>query len=74
VFTPADDRVLAKVERDRRFAIAIDGEIWSPWFDALWEPVVSPDGTRALIRAVDSGTYVRQVVPIGDGFPAGARE
>jgi hypothetical protein len=68
IFTPSGDRVAAKVERDGRFAIAVDGKVWSPWYDALWDPVFSPDGTRLLIRAVENGTYIRQVVPFGSAF------
>jgi len=68
VFTPSGDRVAAKVERDGRFAIAVDGKVWSPWYAALWEPVFSPDGTRLLIRAVENGTYFRQVVPFDSTF------
>jgi hypothetical protein len=63
VFNPAGDRVAAKVERDGRYAIVVDGRVWSSWFDALWTPVFSPDGERLLIRAVDNGTYFRNVVP-----------
>jgi hypothetical protein len=68
VFTPSSDRVAAKVERDGRFAVAVDGKVWSPWYDALWEPIFSPDGTRLLIRAVEKGTYLRQVVPFDGNF------
>jgi len=68
VFKPFGDRVATKVERGGHFAIAVDGRVWSPWYDALWEPVFSPDGERLLIRAVEHGTYLRQVVPFDAGF------
>ena len=42
--------------------------MWSPWYEALWEPVFSPDGTQMLIRAVEDGTYFRQVVPFDSTF------
>ena len=64
---PTASRVLAKVERDGRFAIAVDGKVWSPWFDGLWDPVFSPDGRHVLIRAVEDGEYFRQVVPLAAG-------
>jgi hypothetical protein len=67
-FSLAGDRVLTKVERGGRFAIAVDGRVWSPWYDALWEPALSPDGERLLIRAVEHGTYFRQVVPFASTF------
>jgi hypothetical protein len=50
------------VERDGRRAVAVDGAVWSPWFDALWEPVLSPAGDRLLLRAVENGVFIRQVV------------
>ena len=68
VFTPSGDQVAAKVERGGRFAVVVDGKVWSPWYEALWEPVFSPDGTRLLIRAVEKGTYLRQVVPFDANF------
>jgi hypothetical protein len=68
VFSPDASRVLAKVERDGRFAVAVDGAVWSPWYEGLWEPTPSPDGSRLLIRAIQDGSYVRQVVPLEDGF------
>ena len=68
VFAPSGDQVVAKVEKEGRFAIAVDGKIWSPWYDALWEPIFSPDGERLLIRAVENGTYFRQVVPFDSIF------
>jgi len=68
VFTPSGDRVVAKVERGGRFAVAVDGKVWSPWYEMLWEPVFSPDGTQMLIRAVEDGTYFRQVVPFDSTF------
>jgi len=68
VFAPSGDQVVAKVEKEGRFAIAVDGKIWSPWYDALWEPIFSPDGKRLLIRAVENGTYFRQVAPFDSIF------
>jgi hypothetical protein len=68
VFSPDGELVAAKVERDGRFAIAIDGRPWSRWYEGLWEPVFSPDGTRLLIRAVEDGVYFRQVVPAAVDF------
>lgn len=61
--------MVAKVELDGRFAVALDGKVWSPWFDALWAPTPSPDGGRVLLRAVDDGVYLRQVVELDGSFP-----
>ena len=60
--------ILAKVERDGRFAVAVDGKVWSSWYEQLWEPVVSPNGERLLLRVLHDGAYVRQVVPFGPTF------
>jgi hypothetical protein len=66
VFTPDGTRVVAKVERGGSFAVAVDGEVHGPWYEAMWEPVVSPDGKRLLVRAVEGGVYTRNVVPLDD--------
>jgi hypothetical protein len=68
VFTPSGDRVLAKVERDGRYAVAVDGEIWSPFFEGLWEPVPSADGSKVLLRVVEDGAYHRRVVALDRPF------
>ena len=68
VFTPDSRSVMAKVERDGRFAIAVDGRVWSPWFDGLWEPVPSPDGRQVLVRCLDGQKYYRNVVLFGTSF------
>ncbi|HSN55356.1 MAG TPA: hypothetical protein VLT32_11820, partial [Candidatus Sulfomarinibacteraceae bacterium] len=68
IFSPVGERLAAKVERDGRFAIAVDGRPWSPWFDRLWDPIFSPDGSRMLVRAIEDDTFIRQVVDTARGF------
>ena len=64
----ATTRPMRQGEVDGRQAYAVDGAGWSPWCDVLWDRVFSPDGTRLLIRAIDNGIYVRQVVPFDVTF------
>jgi hypothetical protein len=33
-------------------------------YEALWQPVFSPDGTRVLVRGIEKGTYRRQVLAV----------
>jgi hypothetical protein len=68
VFSSSGENVITKVEKDGRYAVAVDGKVWSRWYSAMWPPVVSPDGTRVLIRAIEDGVYHRQVVSLGQAF------
>jgi hypothetical protein len=58
--------VLAKVEREGRFAVAIDGVVRGQWYEGMWEPVISSDGQRLLVRAVDQGVYTRHVMQLNE--------
>ncbi len=73
VFTPTGEHVLAKVERDGRYAVALNGVVWSPWFERLEPPTVSPDGRLVLVRWAAGDVFHRQVVAIGGSFDGGAR-
>ena len=61
--TPASkDRTSAKT--GDKYTIALDGKTWGRAFDALWDPVFSPDGKKLLCRCVENGKYFRRVVPV----------
>ena len=56
----------AKVEKDHRYTYSLNNRVWRGTADAAWDPVFSPDGTRLLLRTVESGHYVRRVVPVSE--------
>jgi hypothetical protein len=70
VFSPDSRHVAAKVERDGRFHIAVDGVVFDTDYTHLWDPVFSPDGTKLLVRGIEgtgeSAEYIRSVVPVSD--------
>jgi hypothetical protein len=35
-------------------------------YDAIWDPVFSPEGDKILLRFIEDNTYYRQVVPVGE--------
>jgi Tol biopolymer transport system component len=68
VFSPDEQHVAAKIEKDGQFTVAVDGKPMKTQFKNVWNPVFSPDGEKILIRAIegsgDKETYVRQVLPV----------
>jgi len=65
-FGPNGDMVICKVEKNGKYAIAVNGKIKGKEYEALWNPVVSPDGTKVMICGVEDGKYYRKVVPLSD--------
>jgi hypothetical protein len=58
------ERVVARVDvGDARYGLATSKGVWSRRFERLWDPCFSPDGERVLVRGVDDGKYLREVVP-----------
>jgi len=41
-----------------------DGKPGKDSFDALWNPIFSPDGKKILVRAIEKGIYFRKVVSV----------
>ena len=39
--------VAAKVEKNRKYGIAINGKV-DEWYDNVWNPLISPDGKMIL--------------------------
>lgn len=37
-------------------------------FDALWDPLFSPDGKQILLRYIEDGKYCREVLAVGEFF------
>ena len=64
VFAPNSGTVVAKVERDGKYGIAVDGRLWKSSFNQLWDPIFSPDGEKVLVRGVQDDRCYRQVVPL----------
>ncbi|MDP3283178.1 MAG: WD40 repeat domain-containing protein, partial [Desulfobacterales bacterium] len=62
--------VAAKVEKNGRYTIVINGKPLKDEFGAAWDPVFSPDSGKILIRAIETGSnenkYFRHVMPITD--------
>ncbi len=66
VFSPAGDKVAAKVERNGKYFLAVNGKIGKKGYESLWSPVFSPDGSKLLVRCVENGKYYRRVVPVNE--------
>ena len=64
-FTPDGKQVVAKVEKDGKFALALNGKIVGSSYDGMYDPVVGPGGDRVLVKALEGGKYYRRVVAIG---------
>ena len=64
VFSPDGQKVVAKVEQDGKFALALNGKVLGQPYDGLYDPVIGPEGDRVLVKALEGGKYYRRVVSI----------
>jgi hypothetical protein len=64
VFSPDSSRAAAKMEKNRRYAIVLDGQPLKEDFEMVWDPVFSPDGKKILVRGIKGGKYSRQVLTL----------
>lgn len=64
VFSPCGTHVIAKVERGGTKGFLLNGKVGRRSFEQLWEPLFSPDGKQVLLRYIEDGAYVREVVPV----------
>ncbi len=56
--------MIAKVERNGVKTWLLNGKAGNRSFEQLWEPLFSPDGKQVLLRYIEDGAYVREVVPV----------
>jgi hypothetical protein len=66
LFTPDGKKVIAKVEQDGMFALALNGKVIGQEYDGMYDPVIGPEGDRVLVKALEGGKYYRRVVAIGN--------
>jgi Tol biopolymer transport system component len=53
--------VAARVERNGKYVVLLDGAPAAEAFDTAFDPVFSPDGRKLLLRGVRNGKAVRIV-------------
>jgi hypothetical protein len=58
--------VAAKIEKNGKFAVALDDHLGPHISDAAWDPIFSPEGDKILLRSIEDNTYYRRVVPVGE--------
>jgi len=60
------NKVICKVEKNGKYYVMVNGKINGKEYESLWNPVVSPDGTKVMICGVQGGKYYRKVVLLSD--------
>ena len=70
VFSPDSKHVAAKVEKNGRYTLLVDGKPLKEAYNQLWNPVFSPDSEKILLRAIEGEPgqekYFRQVLALTD--------
>ncbi|THB75335.1 MAG: Tmc redox complex protein TmcD [Desulfobacteraceae bacterium] len=59
--------VAARFEKQGRYHLAVNGRVAPGDYDMLFDPEISPDGTKILIKSITGGIYSRQVLSV-DGL------
>jgi hypothetical protein len=64
VFSADSQAVAVKIERNGKYSIAVNDRLWGQEYDAIWDPMFSPEGDRILLRTLTDGIYSRHVISV----------
>jgi len=64
VFSPGGSEVAVKIERNAKYSVAVNDQLWDQECDAIWDPVFSPEGDKLLLRTLQEGIYTRRIISV----------
>jgi Tol biopolymer transport system component len=68
VFVPslsADGRVVAVViQKQGRYQLVVNNRVAASGFSFMADPVISPDGSKVLVKGIENGIYKRRIVRV----------
>ncbi|MBU1697001.1 MAG: hypothetical protein KKD21_08160, partial [Proteobacteria bacterium] len=53
-----------RMEKDGGFYLVVNGKVYQERFDMIFEPQISPDNDKILLKAMKNGIYLRQVLTL----------
>ncbi|MCG8643594.1 MAG: Tmc redox complex protein TmcD [Desulfobacterales bacterium] len=56
--------IAARLEKDHAGYLAVNGKVLAKAFDWVFEPAISPDGSKILLKTIKNGIYSRQVLSL----------
>lgn len=68
LWTPAmDDQgqvIAVRFEKNGKYFLAVNGRVDPTGYPMLFDPEVSPDGKKILVKSISNGMYTRQIIPV----------
>ena len=52
------------MEKDEGFYLVVNGKVYQESFDMIFEPQISPDNNKILLKAMKDGIYLRQILTL----------
>jgi hypothetical protein len=53
-----------RLEKDKQFYLCVNGKMYKESFDMIFEPAISPDNDKILLKSIKNGIYTRQILNI----------
>lgn len=53
-----------RMEKDKGFYLVVNGNVYKEKFDMIFEPKISPENDKILLKAMKNGIYSRQVITL----------
>ncbi len=60
-----DDKVIAaRMEKEGKFYLIVNGRVYKEAYDMVFEPEISPDNDKILLKTIKNGIYTRQILAL----------
>lgn len=61
----ADTKIAAtRMEKNNRYYLVVNGKVYQNDFDMMFEPAISPNSDKILLKAIKNGIYYRQTLSL----------
>lgn len=64
VISPDHTIAATRMEKNGRYYLVVNGKTYPKDFDMMFDPRISPDSDRILLKAIKDGIYYRQILPL----------
>jgi hypothetical protein len=64
VVSSNDEVIATRMEKDGKFYLVVNGKVYKEAFDMVFKPKIGPDNDKILLKAIQNGIYIRQILSL----------